>query len=614
MGNPADNSSENKKIEDFIKDWQSKQGGGLKESETNFTNIGDKISEAFASNFDVASIAGQITALDDAAVNVIKQFGVGREVITDIKQSFADAYESVALIGGGWSDITSIQETAAKSLNRNLILTQDSYKDLLSTSKATGIETSTLIPAFKNIGVSVYQVSGEMQKVVDEAHKIGVSVSAVAGDVASNLHLMNKYNFQGGVQGLAKMAAQAANMRITVGEIGATMDKAFEPDSAIEMASALQRLGVTQSDLLDPLRLMDLAQNDPTELMNQMSQMSQQFVRMKEDGKFEILPGAKRQLMEVEKAMGLGAGTLSKMALSSAELDKKMSSIRFPDIPEEQKKFIANMSEMNKEGTGFVVRFTDEKGEAQEKLTTELDENTIKYLMEREDKQPKTMEEISKSQLNELETINSTLHSIQDRTGRSIASSKKTTTVLNEGKKITGGVGDAFDVENLKSKNIRKEFDSQADNLKLALSKLASGDSKGALDVLSTAAADLGTHLQTALTQVKDKGVVLGKEIGGDLKGQFPTDDKPPENKEIKLNDFIIKTHPQDSLVLAGGTKLGEKSDVNQKTTNDINLNITINSDSKVNKEELMTVFRSTDFLQQLNKNLKSVNTNYNLS
>ena len=485
---------------------------------------------------------------------------------------------------------------------------------MLATSKATGIETSTLIPAFKNIGVSVYQVSGEMQKVVDEAHKIGVSVSAVAGDVASNLNLMNKYNFQNGVQGLAKMAAQAANMRITIGDIGNTMEKAFEPDSAIEMAAALQRLGVTQSDLLDPLRLMDLAQNDPTELMNQMSQMSKQFVRMKEDGSFEILPGAKRQLIEVEKSMGLAAGTLSKMALSSAELDKKMSSIRFPDVPEEQKKFIANMAEMNKEGTGFVVRFTDEKGEAQEKLTTELDENTIKYLMEREEKQPKTLEDISKSQLTQLEQMNATLHSIQDRTGRSIASSKKTTTVLNEGKKIVAGTGETFDVENLKNKNLRKEFDTQTDNLKLALSKLASGDNKGALDVLSESAKELGTFIQKGLEQVKDKGVKFGKEMGiGDLKNIIP-EIKQPEKQEIKVSDFTIKTHPQDSLVLAGGTKLSEKNEVNQKTTNDINLNITINSDGKVNKDELMTVFRSTDFLQQLNKSLKSVNTNFNLT
>ena len=38
------------------------------------------------------------------------------------------------------------------------------------------------------------------------------------------------------------------------------------------MAAAMQRLGVAQSDLLDPLRLMDLSANDPTELQNQIVQ------------------------------------------------------------------------------------------------------------------------------------------------------------------------------------------------------------------------------------------------------------------------------------------------------------------------------------------------------
>jgi len=39
------------------------------------------------------------------------------------------------------------------------------------------------------------------------------------------------------------------------------------------MSAALQRLGVTQSELLDPLRLMDLSINDPGELQNQLVQM-----------------------------------------------------------------------------------------------------------------------------------------------------------------------------------------------------------------------------------------------------------------------------------------------------------------------------------------------------
>ena len=118
--------NEEKNYDDFLKKLKSSLDGSLRESEANFTNLGDRIGQAFASNFDAGQITNQIIALDDAAVKVIKQFGVGREVVTDIKQSFADAYESVAAIGGQWSDIERIQSSASSSLNRNIILTSES--------------------------------------------------------------------------------------------------------------------------------------------------------------------------------------------------------------------------------------------------------------------------------------------------------------------------------------------------------------------------------------------------------------------------------------------------------------------------------------------------------
>jgi hypothetical protein len=110
---------------------------------------------------------------------------------------------------------------------------------------------------------------------------------------------MNKYNFQGGVDGLAKMAAQASSMRIDMKTTLNFAEGLYNPEKAIEMSSALQRLGVTQSDLLDPLRLMDLSLNDPTELQNQLVQMTEQFVQLNEKGQFQIAPGQIRRLREI---------------------------------------------------------------------------------------------------------------------------------------------------------------------------------------------------------------------------------------------------------------------------------------------------------------------------
>ena len=115
------------------------------------------------------------------------------------------------------------------------------------------------------------------------------------------MNYMNQFTFQGGVEGLAKMAAQAVSLRINMDSTLNLANRLFDPENAIETAAAMQRLGATQSDLLDPLRLMDLAQNDPTELQNQIAEMSKQFVQLNKDGNFEIMPGARRQLMEFRR-------------------------------------------------------------------------------------------------------------------------------------------------------------------------------------------------------------------------------------------------------------------------------------------------------------------------
>ena len=75
--------------------------------------------------------------------------------------------------------------------------------------------------------------------------------------------MMNRFNFQDGVMGLTKMAAQASMLRFDMSKTADFADKVMNPQGAIEMASAFQRLGVMAGDLVDPFVLMDKSINDP---------------------------------------------------------------------------------------------------------------------------------------------------------------------------------------------------------------------------------------------------------------------------------------------------------------------------------------------------------------
>lgn len=389
-----------------------------------FGKYAETIAGQFATNFMASQIDKTIKEYETSAVNVLKSFGTGRDRIVELKASMADAVTSVKLMGGELENVAAIAQGVGEALNRNIILTSQSYEKLYATTEVTGVGIKQLTNAFKDAGFSVYQIGQNMEKVVNTANAQGINAKVVSQQVVQNMGLMDKYNFAGGVEGLAKMVTQATSLRISVNDIANTMQKAFEPESAIEMAASLQRLGMAQGDLLDPLRLMDLAQNDPAELQNQIAEMSKTFVEFNEQTKsFQIAPGAKRQLQEVASALGMQPEAFAKMAKAAAEMDDKLQKIRFPDtFSEDQKKFVANMAEMG-EGGEYMLRVDNKDLKLDEamKLFEEQPELYKKFV---EDSKPKSIEDLAKSQLTVTERMAANVNAIANRFGAAVASSQ----------------------------------------------------------------------------------------------------------------------------------------------------------------------------------------------
>jgi hypothetical protein len=246
---------------------------------------------------------------------------------------------------------------------------------------------------------------------------------------------MNLYNFEGGIKGLAAMAAQASRLGINMSSIFTVVDKVFNPEGAIEFAASLQRLGVTSSQLLDPLRLMDLAQNDPTELQNQIVNMTKEFTRFnKENNQIEILPGAKRRIEEIGKAMGLPAGELQKMAINAGNFEMKLKQIKFPTeiANKADRELIATMAQINKSGQAVVrIEQTRKKADGTEegtgeyvtKLVSELNSDDVKKLAEQQKSDAASMEDIAKDQLTYLKRIEASMNTFVAAAKYGIASS-----------------------------------------------------------------------------------------------------------------------------------------------------------------------------------------------
>jgi hypothetical protein len=428
---------------------------------------------------------------------------------------------------------------------------------------------------------------------------------------------MNQFNFQGGVEGMAKMAAQAVNLRV---DMTKTLDIAkglFQPEKAIEMAAAMQRLGVAQGDLLDPLKLMDLAQNDPAELQNQIAQMSKQFVQLNADGHFEIMPGAKRQLMEIGKELGYNNGELERMALGGAELEQKMGKIKFPEFAtKEQQEMLANITEMGANGDMKINVEGEEMdiNSAIEKFGTSPE--SFEKLIEAS--RPKTMEELAEQQLSTQASIDANIAAIRNRTGYGMARTKVGTQAEDAMRTVAKKTTQVLGGESLSSKNIGKVVGGGIENFITSVN-----NGTPVLEALATAAQGVETFFKGTLIEVTDNTAKSLKElgestnpllqffVGGAKKGvnaimeheNLSAPVSPPSNTQTKVNDVKITSLPEDKVIMGGGTNpTGSNSEGTTKTMSgpiDVNLNIKVDAPG-MDTSQLMLAFNDPSFKQKI--------------
>jgi citrate lyase gamma subunit len=298
-------------------------------------------------------------------------------------------------------DLTATQETIsniAVASRRNVVETSQTVQEIYATAKLLGQFADDLVQDFVEVGNSIENIGEITAESIQYIQSMGLNAKKIMGDVTDNMGYMNRFNFQDGVMGLTKMAAQASMLRFDMNQTAQLAEKAMDPEGAIELASAFQRLGVTMGTLVDPFALMDASINDPGKLQDSVIDLAKTYAQFdKETQRFEINPYGIRMLREVEKQTGLSAENLKKTALAALELDTRLSDINFSiDASEEDKMMIANIAK-KKDGDYVVRIFDEQKGEIDVKLS-ELTSQQFSKLIEQQEQEPKTIEEIQRSQ------------------------------------------------------------------------------------------------------------------------------------------------------------------------------------------------------------------------
>ena len=450
------------------------------------------------------------------SVEINKTFGQGQERLSELMGAVSDAVPRVTRLGGSITDVQTTMKGIAEASRRNVIANTEDVEKLYAATEVVGGSAESLTSSFLDVGIGLEQMGKQLEGSVNYIRSIGGNTKAVMSDVAKNMDQMNRYQFQGGVEGMAKMAAKASMLRVDMSATLNFADELFNPDKAVEVAAAFQRLGVASGDLVDPFQLMNQSINDPSGLQDSLAKVAKQFTYFDEETKtFKINPQGVLTLREMEQQAGIARGTLSKMGLAAAELDERVSAINQAGLTigsEEDKQYLANIATM--QDGKYMVKLED----GTKKELAELTQPEFDKLIEQQKTGPKTLEEIAFAQLDIDKATLAAVGGLREAFVQGITSPKQVTKGIagaqRAAKTVLGETSDAF-----KAKDFRDLSEGVLTTLGDVAKDLKEGN-KPLTDVLSNGLNGLGTTLDASQKRFTEVLKEVGENIAAKLTNQ----------------------------------------------------------------------------------------------
>ncbi len=518
------------------------------------------------------NLLGNIGRIQDGIVAINSGFGESRQRVLEFNNVLADSAGGIKRLGGNITDVATTVTGIAEGARRNVVATTDVVTDIFAVAKFLGKETSGIVDSFAAAGIEMTHIGDTILESVQYVQSVGLNARLIMGTVVEQTDLLNRFNFDGGVQGFTRMAAQASMVRLDMSKTADFADKVMNPQGALETAQAFQRLGVAAGTLIDPFALMDASINDPAGLQDSLIEMTKQFTQFNDEtGRFEINPGGVRLMHELAEAAGMTYKEFSQVALSSADLDRRLSQISFNiDAPEEDKLLIANMAKMGEGGRYFV-----EIEDAGKVDLANITEEQMGMLRKQYEDTPKTMEDILRSQKGTFELMRLDIQALPYQIGYAIAGQEGLARGFELVREFANRGAESVFTAMPSGEELRKSVEGLGDQFQDAVGKILSDNTEAnrqnLMDMLSTNTELLkeGT-LNTALSALEN----------------FKTDEKMQNNEVYKAAMSLVNKVDNSTI---DGVKTTAKGAVDKTTTTnvifdgaiDINVNVPPGTDAR---------------------------------
>ena len=481
--------------------------------------------------------------LSEFSNQILGVFTQGRERVYELQTALADTTPKVARLGGSIKDVAGIIIGVAEASARNVIATDEQITKLYAATKVLGGDAKTLATTFLDVGMSIKSIPESLEESIQYIQSIGGNAKQVMGDVTKNMSQMNRFQFDDGVKGLTKMAAQASMLRFDMSKTFSFADKLSSPEVAIEAASAFQRLGVAVGSLGDPLQLLNQSLNDPSGIQDSLIEISKQFTYFDDKTKsFKVSQEGILRFKELEQTTGISAAEMSKLGVAALEVDKRLSqispSIKFEN--EEDKQYLANIARMG-DGGEYEVEIKNAQGDEQIKKLSEVTQTELNKLIDEQKQGEKSIEELTRDQMTLQEVVAADVAAIRTSITGGVVTAPTLQSLNEEIRKLTEGVGnDITSNPNIQTKEVREEVDRIFSDLEGDLSKIVLGGNFEPEKIFETLIA--GEKLQELNQKTKETIEDISKKIGERLKEKF-SDGQFESNTTSSTEDKVSRTN-----------------------------------------------------------------------
>ena len=364
--------------------------------------------------------------VDGAARRTTVNLGMGVNQMNQFRSASMAAAYDLELMGISGEVAGEMMKNFADQTGRQTMLGKQALVSMGALAMRTGMgaaEMASFVGEMERFGYNAISGTKALSEIADMSDKMGVNTSKVMKKVQSNMKLLNKLNFKGGVKGMAKMAMYSEKYNISMESVAGFADKVFRPEGAIDAAANLQVLGGGLAKLGDPFKMMYEARNNPTEFAKSLIDATDAVaIWDKTSGSFEVGAMQLDRLKEAAEATGIPFDELVATAKEQAKQGMFADALKIKGDDAEFLQSIATMSKggqmqvttVDKDGKENIKKLSDLSASEQTMLAQNLKKK--KESDEAAAKRAQSTQELARNQMAALITkLYPVLKSIDDK-------------------------------------------------------------------------------------------------------------------------------------------------------------------------------------------------------